>query len=153
MREMSLFDIAIDWVDSKWMPPSLPGSFGCYGWQFANYQVGLDTLHRVLYPSLNPAIPPVKDINTIRNFTQGPWNIFPHTNGRLGCTIGFEGRDTGFTSTDICVVMPEDDNGAAIRVADANARLIAAAPDLLRALLKVQTDMLRTDFEWDALRT
>jgi len=87
------------------------------------------------------------------NFTQGPWNIFPHTNGRLGCTIAFEGRDTGFTSTDICVVMPEDDNGAAIRVADANARLIAAAPDLLRALLKVQTDMLRTDFEWDALRT
>jgi hypothetical protein len=68
-------------------------------------------------------------------FTQGPWNIFPHTNGSLGCTIAFEGRDTGFTSTDICVVMPEDDNGAAIRVADANARLIAAAPDLLEALL------------------
>lgn len=85
--------------------------------------------------------------------TPGPWNIFPHTNGRLGCTVAFEGRDTGFTSTDICEIMPEDDNGAAIKVANANAKLIAAAPDLLRVLLKVQTDMQRSDFEWDALRT
>lgn len=71
----------------------------------------------------------------MNNFTQGPWNIFPHTNGRLGCTVAFEGRDTGFTSTDICEIMPEDDNGAAIRVSDANARLISAAPELVAALL------------------
>jgi hypothetical protein len=66
--------------------------------------------------------------------TPGPWNIFPHTNGRLGCTISFDGHGTDFTSTDICTVMPEDDHGCAIRVADANARLIAAAPDLLNGI-------------------
>lgn len=78
--------------------------------------------------------------------TPGPWTVYPHTNGRLGSTVSFDGRDTGLTSTDICEIMPEDDNGSAIRVADANAKLIAAAPDLLQALLKAHTDLLRTDF-------
>lgn len=84
--------------------------------------------------------------------TPGPWTIYPHTNGRLGCTIAFDGRGTDFTSTDICEVMPEDDNGAAIRVADANAQLIAAAPDMVAALLHVR-DLAQTRHTRDELLT
>jgi hypothetical protein len=34
MTEMSLWDIATDWVDSSWMPPFRFGQLGCYGWTF-----------------------------------------------------------------------------------------------------------------------
>lgn len=91
--------------------------------------------------------------------TPGPWTIYPHTNGRLGCTVTFDGRDTGFTSTDICEVMPEDEHGEAIRVADSNARLIAAAPDLLQALLDLLPGLIidrryaTADDDMDALNS
>jgi hypothetical protein len=64
--------------------------------------------------------------------TPAPWTRIAHTNGRLGETICFLGSDE-FTATDICTVMPEDEHGEAQHVAEANARLIAAAPELLRA--------------------
>lgn len=68
--------------------------------------------------------------------TSSPWIVIPHTNGRLGQTVCFMGTDE-LTATDVCEIMPEDDNGSAIRVADANARLIAAAPDLLETLQSI----------------
>lgn len=71
-------------------------------------------------------------MNAVKH-TPGPWLIFPHTNGRLGQTVAFPGTEE-FTATDICEIMPEDEYGEAIRVADANAQLIAAAPELADAL-------------------
>jgi hypothetical protein len=65
--------------------------------------------------------------------TPAPWMICQPTNGRLGLTVVFLGTEE-FTATDICTIEPEDDHGEAIRVADANAALIAAAPELVGAL-------------------
>lgn len=74
--------------------------------------------------------------------TPGPWIRVARANGKLGETVCFRGTDE-LTATDICRVEPEDDNGAAIKVARANAQLIAAAPDLAEALQSIvaYTDM------------
>lgn len=83
--------------------------------------------------------------------TPGPWIRIARANGKLGETICFTGTDE-LTATDICRVDPEDDNGAAIRVADANARLIAAAPDLANAtrdLLKAFRECIGSAAFWE----
>jgi|SRR5882757_2506329 len=83
--------------------------------------------------------------------TSGPWIRVARANGKLGETICFMGTDE-LTAIDICRVEPEDDNGAAIKVADANARLIAAAPDLAdatRDLLKAFRDCIGAAAFWE----
>lgn len=66
--------------------------------------------------------------------TPGPWKITSLArNGVINHRVHFPGT-AEFTGTCVATVEPEDDNGAAARVADANAKLIAAAPDLLEAL-------------------
>lgn len=78
--------------------------------------------------------------------TPGPWIRVARANGKLGETVCFRGTDE-LTATDICRVEPEDDNGAAIKVARANAQLIAAAPDLVEALQEVLANAAwRVDF-------
>lgn len=53
----------------------------------------------------------------------------------LACAFGLVDHPT-HTSCTVCIIEPEDDNGAAIRMSDANAKLIAAAPDLVEILQK-----------------
>lgn len=72
--------------------------------------------------------------------TPGPWIRVAHSNGRLGETICFMGTDE-LTATDICRVMPEDEHSEALRIADANAKLIAASPKMLEALQETQVDV------------
>lgn len=67
--------------------------------------------------------------------TPGPWTIDRRCNG-LVSVIDFAG-DTEFTAGRVARCEAEDDNSAAIHVNDANARLIAAAPNLAEALARV----------------
>jgi hypothetical protein len=65
------------------------------------------------------------------NHTPGPWHVAP---GRFpAITIEFDGTET-HTGCQVCRIEPEDDSSAAVRMAEANARLIAAAPELVAAL-------------------
>jgi hypothetical protein len=64
--------------------------------------------------------------------TPGPWTICPYG---LKTQIEFKGTSE-HTPTSICTVWPEDEHGEAVRVAQANARLIAAAPDMVVTLQK-----------------
>lgn len=82
--------------------------------------------------------------------TPGPW-----------CTAPVDGVYHGDNTTKYHAVKKFwPGPGAYERIADctdsaypeANARLIAAAPDLLEALLKVRTDLLRIDFATEADR-
>jgi hypothetical protein len=68
----------------------------------------------------------------MNNHTPGPWTIDRRRNG-LVSLIKFAGT-AEFTAGTPARCEAEDDNAAAIRVNDANARLIAAAPELLAAL-------------------
>jgi hypothetical protein len=62
--------------------------------------------------------------------TPAPWTIRRRTGeDRLDQVIEFAGSDT-HTACAVAVIFPEDDHSEAIRMADANARLIHAAPDL-----------------------
>lgn len=62
--------------------------------------------------------------------TPGPWTIYKSGHKSY---IELVGHPT-HTPCTIAEISPEDENSSAIHMADANARLIAAAPDLLEAL-------------------
>lgn len=64
--------------------------------------------------------------------TPGPWIIRVGTN-LLTRYIDFTGTPD-HTACTVAEIWPEDDCGESIEMAEANARLIAAAPDLLEAL-------------------
>lgn len=68
--------------------------------------------------------------------TPGPWTAqnFPN---RLTAHV-YGGDGVTHTVTHIATIQPEDDNNAAVAVARDNARLIAAAPELLAALLDLE---------------
>jgi hypothetical protein len=64
--------------------------------------------------------------------TPGPWNTFEY---QCRSVIGVARQgDDSFT---ICEVNPDLESEQGYQIAEANARLIAAAPDLLEALKKI----------------
>ena len=77
-------------------------------------------------------------------FTPGPWYVGTGTyEGRNIYSVASVTDDEGFTYQPI-VASAEDDG---IKCWDANARLIAAAPDLLEALKRCKFDSLNMTLE------
>ena len=72
----------------------------------------------------------------ISKHTPGPWSIWPDTNSRLQV-----GPSTNYSVAEMCIT-PLDGQ-------EANARLIAAAPDLLSALNAMLTHMGMDEDEWN----
>lgn len=69
-----------------------------------------------------------------QNFTPGPWKVMYATSPKAGeCTLAVWPADTvdGYVGSPICKVSPEH---LMNETDEANARLIAAAPELLEAL-------------------
>ncbi len=66
--------------------------------------------------------------------TPGPWKLVAGLSLRTN-VVGGDGVE--YTKMTVATIEPEDDNLEAVQVAKANARLIAAAPDLLAALRAV----------------
>lgn len=63
--------------------------------------------------------------------TPGPWQLVRHSVTKTKIELN---NHPTHSSCTVATLQPEDDNGAAIQMNDANARLIAAAPELLDAL-------------------